>query len=1159
MKDLTHYFQDNVKSREPCPNTPELNIKLKDKSEYSCRKKRTRVKIKISRRNSSGRVCNIIENKNDLIDKTPSPYSKSLGKKKRAASSERSTKEVKEKKNEDSIGKTKEKILPKVNINYILIESDSDTEVLESEINDKLSLSTDKQISIQSQMECSIENYNGFKCNTAPRSNSKINKEIIQAGIVYESINEHKQSNAFQVLMNPNKSIDNISSVHPSLKNDTSSESKCYQDKLLLMKDIRNHSKRKLTNTEDDKKIEEIPEKRLKRFKENAKKDNYSTTNKQNHSSNNLLNFLSKSAIGLEKKDKIEVNTSTIVVEADVHMSEESMVNSLTNVAKTKSDFVHKKMTNKNIQSEYSNIQTEYLNVDKIDLIKSEEMKQNSCVEENPRLLQRDKPKWSLRIKMLSPKSKESSSDSDEEVLYTPISKIKCKMEGKKRSKTSNNNINECARLSLKINTQRNNSDKLTTSLNHAKQNDFTEDIIFEKEIKQLTCINECRNLNENCINTNTKEISKNSQIIDSNTLKREPHKKLAPLFMRQSKANVVTEAAKRSFFKSDTINNNSKNMEKKVPICNLTYFPFPKISHIKQLNNEIQTNDELHTYKIRIKPNMKYIPMIFNGDNYKYISQSLESLSNSQITTNASSEQNTEEILAEIEKHCSDTRNIWETINSIAKNKFNVVQSEKSKSKRTKKDITKECDKKLIVNNIWTQKYKPTNSCQIVGNENAAIKLRDWLNRWKLSVHKEDNSSGDEFYSSDCSFTSKRKNNQVAVLLGPHGSGKTATVYAVTEELGYSVLEVNASSRRTGKKIFKELDEATKSHRIKKNGSKSLFRPILKEANNSSQNSLILLEDIDLIFEEDEGFISAISQLVSNTKRPIVMTCKDVCPHLNKMAPEQNRIYFQKVVGNRASTLLKLISLAETGFQISCECLAELLQNGDLRKALLQLQYLLVSGFAHVNKYPFNSRNFVWQDMKYYLYQPAIKETKKQKAKGCVRNNNRNTLNNLANQLDYLSLLSSLIEINDPALDIVCTKPQSSLSLMEDTTPYSVSQSISSEIGEWISRKIIKENHLIGKNRIQYQGRLSLQKQLNEGVDSALSQITSHTLDNRSISLDYLPCVRTICRMEEYRIASNIKRGNRFFHYLSGFKLPASSTKSNILSAACKMLQEKS
>jgi len=136
-------------------------------------------------------------------------------------------------------------------------------------------------------------------------------------------------------------------------------------------------------------------------------------------------------------------------------------------------------------------------------------------------------------------------------------------------------------------------------------------------------------------------------------------------------------------------------------------------------------------------------------------------------------------------------------------------------------------------------------------------------------------------------------------------------------------VLEVNASSRRTGKRILKELEEATKSHRIKKSKHKSPFERITNEtqALKISQNSLILLEDIDLIFEEDEGFVSAAYQLVSNTKRPIVMTCRDTCPHLNKMAPQQNKVYFHKVSGNRASALLELISLAETGYRISHNC----------------------------------------------------------------------------------------------------------------------------------------------------------------------------------------------------------------------------------------------
>jgi len=136
-------------------------------------------------------------------------------------------------------------------------------------------------------------------------------------------------------------------------------------------------------------------------------------------------------------------------------------------------------------------------------------------------------------------------------------------------------------------------------------------------------------------------------------------------------------------------------------------------------------------------------------------------------------------------------------------------------------------------------------------------------------------------------------------------------------------VIEVNASSRRTGKRILKELKEATKSHRIEKSKHKSSERITNKdEISKISQNSLILLEDIDLIFEEDEGFVSAAYQLASNTKRPIVMTCRNTCTHLNKMAPQQNRVYFHKVSGNRVFALLELISLAETGYRIPHNCL---------------------------------------------------------------------------------------------------------------------------------------------------------------------------------------------------------------------------------------------
>ena len=40
------------------------------------------------------------------------------------------------------------------------------------------------------------------------------------------------------------------------------------------------------------------------------------------------------------------------------------------------------------------------------------------------------------------------------------------------------------------------------------------------------------------------------------------------------------------------------------------------------------------------------------------------------------------------------------------------------------------------------------------------------------------------------------------ALLEGASGSGKTATVFALAAEMGFNVLEVNASSNRTGRQV---------------------------------------------------------------------------------------------------------------------------------------------------------------------------------------------------------------------------------------------------------------------------------------------------------------------------------------------------------------------
>lgn len=1168
MKDITHYFPDNVKSYEINPTDSTSSAKLKNATEYSSKKKRARVKIKISGINSKNGVCNIIESKNDLIDKTPSPFTKIFKENEAAAYNETPKKpseilhiDPNETEYEENFEKKEEKVLKNTDLNHVLIELDNEPEIIEHKVNGQLHLkmSLDKQNTNEGKVECNLKNCSTFKYNTAHNNDTKINKKWTEVD-VYELVSQHKESNAFHVLMNRNKTVNYISPVHSLLKNDVFSESvknesntklKQCKSKVLAFVNKKNYSKRKVREMEEGDKMEEILEKRMKLFTDhtNIHNNNSVIINDQNNTSNNLLQFFSKTPIELEQEDTIKV--STVVVKADVHMSDISTVNSVIGTVTPMSDF----------ENEITHMsQTKFSNIDNVDVITSEEIKQEQTMAGNLQSLkQNNKSKWSLRIKL-------QSSEGNGQTMFSSRSKTKLNAEDKKLyEKLHGNNekkyASECTTSHLKkkeqINEPGNRYNKDSSCpFNGTMQKNIQENILIKESLNQVTDIENVEKYrNNNKIDITIKNNIGYSPTMYDYILREKRHKKLAPLFIKPFKPNTATATAQHKY------------TEKKKNDYNGTFLSFPKISHITQLNKKVQINDKLNILKIRMKSETKYIPQL-NYNNFKCTSLSTKLPNNLQVNVGVLVENNMEEVLTEMEQCCPDTRSIWRTVLTAAKGQSYITQLRRSKNKKRKstgKEITiRQNEEEEFKNSIWIHKYKPMNSQQIVGNEEAALQLKNWLIRWRSTLNKETSSSGDEFYSSDCSYTSKNENNQVAVLLGPYGSGKTASVYAVAEELGYSVLEVNASSRRTGKKILKEFEEATKSHRIE-NKEIKLPIPISKEVKNLPQNSLILLEDIDLIFEEDEGFISAASQLVSNTKRPIVITCRDVCSYLNKIAPEQNKIYFQKAIGNRVSTLLELISLAETGFRLSCECLAELLQNGDLRKALLQLQYLLVSGFTHINKHSFNLKGIIWQDMRNYLYKPAIKENKKQKAKSHLKNkinNNTNVtdiLTTLATNLDNLSLLPSLIEINDPALDVTYTKVEPSLSLIEDATTYSILQNISLEIAEWIDQEIIYKGHLIGKDRIQYQTTLSLKKQLNKGVNITLSKITSWTLDNRSVSVDYLPCIRTICRAEECRAESKSKRGNRFFHYLNGLKWPASSIKQNILTVASKMLHEKS
>lgn len=177
-----------------------------------------------------------------------------------------------------------------------------------------------------------------------------------------------------------------------------------------------------------------------------------------------------------------------------------------------------------------------------------------------------------------------------------------------------------------------------------------------------------------------------------------------------------------------------------------------------------------------------------------------------------------------------------------------------------------------------------------------------------------------------------ERSTNAV-VISGPHGCGKTAAVYAVAHELGFEIFEMNPGSRRSGKDILDKVGDMTRNHLVtndqrndvdtaskheaedqellnrklnddiasgRQGTMNSFFRskaPVKKQqgkrtspgkAKSQSDNppdtkkqqshkqSLILLEEVDVLYEEDKAFWTTILDLVLRSKRPIIMTCAD-------------------------------------------------------------------------------------------------------------------------------------------------------------------------------------------------------------------------------------------------------------------------------------------
>jgi replication factor C large subunit len=213
-----------------------------------------------------------------------------------------------------------------------------------------------------------------------------------------------------------------------------------------------------------------------------------------------------------------------------------------------------------------------------------------------------------------------------------------------------------------------------------------------------------------------------------------------------------------------------------------------------------------------------------------------------------------------------------------------------------------------------WVEKYRPSSSSEILGNEETVAKFKEWLRSW----------------------TTKRKPAKMACLLvGPPGIGKTSLARAAANDLRFRIIEMNASDVRTEKAIEAVLGPARTS-------------TTLDSFAGENRGNLILIDEVDGVFgREDRGGLGAILTVIHKSPVPIVLTANNT--EDDRFVDLMKACYVIELYEIRPRLLVSLLTriLNVEGKTLSSELVDEVARtsHGDIRSAINDIQAIADTG----------------------------------------------------------------------------------------------------------------------------------------------------------------------------------------------------------------------
>jgi replication factor C large subunit len=197
----------------------------------------------------------------------------------------------------------------------------------------------------------------------------------------------------------------------------------------------------------------------------------------------------------------------------------------------------------------------------------------------------------------------------------------------------------------------------------------------------------------------------------------------------------------------------------------------------------------------------------------------------------------------------------------------------------------------------LWTQKYAPKSLNEVAGNEDAKEEIR----KWALEAERG-------------------KKVQPLLIYGAVGVGKSAIAYALAREMGWEIIETNASDLRDALTLKKIYGLAASSV--------GLF----------GEKQLILIDEIDSVSDRQE--FATLQQIIKDSAKPIMLIANDLWNQkISALRFTCKQVEIRRI--NLASIRKRLIEISEKESHpigIKAEDIAKN-AGGDIRSALNDLQ----------------------------------------------------------------------------------------------------------------------------------------------------------------------------------------------------------------------------